>query len=273
METIMNGYALGHSQHEYRRLVRQGELLKPMTRRTLSDAGIESGMRVLDLGSGIGDVSMLLAEMTGPTGCVIGLEVDAGAVKFAEERVYTAGLRNIMFVPVEFSDYTPDRTVDAIVGRGVLLYQPDPATALARISRHLRPGGVVAFMEPWLALPQGPEAPMRRVATCIVETLRRSGAHIDLGPRLHKVFTSAGLPRPSMRYKAVMDSRDDSPLYQLVADSYFSLLPKAIEYGIAAVDDADIEKIPAQLRAFMNASGYAPMLLPTVCAWCKTAKP
>jgi ubiquinone/menaquinone biosynthesis C-methylase UbiE len=252
--------------------VRQAEFLKPMTRRVFEDAGIERGMRVLDLGSGPGDVCLLLAEMVGSTGNVIGLEQDADVVHFAQERATAAGLRNITFVHSEFSLYVPEAPLDAVVGRSVLLYQKDPVAALATVVKHLRPGGIVAFMEPWLALPQGPDNPVLRVLTCIVETLRRSGTHIDLGPRLHKVFASAGLPQPKMRFEAVMDARDKSPLYQLVADSFVSLLPKAVEYGIASPDEVDVESIPAQLRATMNAVGYAAMSLPTVSAWCRTAQ-
>ena len=48
----MVNYPLGASQHEYTRLKRQAKYLEPMTRRTLEDAGIQPGMRVLDLGTG-----------------------------------------------------------------------------------------------------------------------------------------------------------------------------------------------------------------------------
>src|SRR6266545_8369175 len=66
-------YALGRSPHEYARLCLQAELLRPMTRRVFEEAGIGAGMRVLDMGCGAGDVCLLLAEMVGPAGAVIGL--------------------------------------------------------------------------------------------------------------------------------------------------------------------------------------------------------
>ena len=62
-----------------------------MTRRVFEDTGIEPGIRALDLASGAGDVCMLLAAMVGPTSKVIGLEMDAGAIKFARERASAAG--------------------------------------------------------------------------------------------------------------------------------------------------------------------------------------
>ena len=66
MSAAHDQYALGRSPQEYARLARQAEIMKPMTRRLFADAGILPGMTVLDLGSGAGDVAMLLAEMLGP---------------------------------------------------------------------------------------------------------------------------------------------------------------------------------------------------------------
>jgi hypothetical protein len=105
-----------------------------------------------------------------------------------------------------------------------------------------------------------------------VETLRRSGAHIDLGPRLHRVFQGAGLPLPAMRFEAVMDPRPDSPLYDHVADTVTNLLPKAIEYEIPGATEIDVTSIATQIRAEINAVGYAMIASPMICAWCnKTA--
>ena len=60
-------YLFGHSEEETRRLLLQGRLFNPYTRRLLEDAGITSGMKVLDVGSGAGDVALLAAELVGPT--------------------------------------------------------------------------------------------------------------------------------------------------------------------------------------------------------------
>ncbi len=264
-------YALGRTQQEYARLVRQAALAEPMTRRLFEDAGIAPGMRVLDIGSGTGDICMLLSEMVDPTGNVIGLDLDADVIRFAGGRAAAHGFRNITFIQCEFSQYAPDAPFDAIVGRSVLMYQPDPSATLAKAATHLRPGGAVAFMEPWMTPPQGPDSRVKRVASCIVETLRRSGAHIDLGPRLHTVFTSAGLPQPHMRFEALIDGNDESPLYQHCADAMASLLRKAIEYGIAPPGEIEVDKIPQQLRTATKAVGYAVAGLPTVLAWCRTA--
>ena len=268
MSAAHDQYALGRSPQEYARLARQAEIMKPMTLRLFSEAGIRPGMNVLDLGSGAGDVAMLLAEMVGPSGSVIGLDLDHDATVHARERTVAAQFDNITFVHSDFAHYRSDGPLDAIVGRYVLMYQADPAAALTPLIKHLVPGGVVAFIEPWFQPPAGPDSAIKTIATCVVETLRRSGAHVDLGPRLHRVFQAAGLPLPNMRFEAVMDPRDDTPLYHYIADTIERLLPQAVEYGIPGAAGLDIASIPDRIRADLNAIGYAPLVAPVVCAWC-----
>lgn len=265
-------YALQQSAHEYRRLSVQGQLFIPMTRRLFEEAGIGPGMRVLDVGSGAGDVCLLLAEMVGPTGAVVGIERDANAIEFAQQRVTAAAHTNVAFVEGDFATYQASLgdPFDAVVGRLVLLYQPNPSAALANAVRSLKPGGSVAFMEPFFAQPQGPDNPVLRIAKCLIETLRRSGAHIDMGARLHRVFAGAGLPLPSMRLEAVMDGSDDSIFYQYIADTFESMLPKAIVFGLVQEGEIDVAQIPIMFRAAMQHVGYAATLLPTVTAWCRT---
>jgi hypothetical protein len=61
-------YVLGHSQAEIRRLIKQASILQATTERLLRSAGIERGMRVLDLRCGAGDVSMLAGKLVGASG-------------------------------------------------------------------------------------------------------------------------------------------------------------------------------------------------------------
>jgi ubiquinone/menaquinone biosynthesis C-methylase UbiE len=270
MSAAHDQYVLGRSAQEYARLARQAEIMKPMTRRLFAEAGIRPGMRVLDLGSGAGDVAMLLAEMVGPAGKVIGLDLDHDAMQHARERAAVARFANITFIHSDFAHYIPDAPLDAIVGRLVLMYQADPAAALAKLTKHLRPGGVVAFIEPWFQIPPGPDSTTKTAVTVIIETLRRSGAHVDLGPRMHRVFQAAGLPLPAMRFEAIMDPRPDSPLYQFIADTLANLMPKALEYEIPGADTLDINSVPDQIRAELNFMGYAALVAPMVYAWCAT---
>jgi Protein-L-isoaspartate(D-aspartate) O-methyltransferase (PCMT) len=72
-ETSTPSYLLGSTDAEHQRLIRQAAMLDPITERFLRDAGVGPGQRVLDLGSGLGDVSMLAARLVGHLGAVIGI--------------------------------------------------------------------------------------------------------------------------------------------------------------------------------------------------------
>ena len=81
----MQNYVLGHSKRELRRLMLQADNLRPITARLLREIGIVQGMRVVDLGCGAGDVAMLMAEIVGTTGAVIGIDCNAAAIAMARE--------------------------------------------------------------------------------------------------------------------------------------------------------------------------------------------
>jgi ubiquinone/menaquinone biosynthesis C-methylase UbiE len=85
-------YALGHSDPEIERLQIQAKCLEGVTRRLVFDSGIRRGMRVLDLGCGVGDVSMLIAETVGPTGAVVGIDREQRAIETARARAEERGV-------------------------------------------------------------------------------------------------------------------------------------------------------------------------------------
>jgi ubiquinone/menaquinone biosynthesis C-methylase UbiE len=105
-------YVFGHSNAEIRRLIRQAEFLRPFTARRLQAAGVGPGMRVLDLGCGADDVSVLAAELVGPSGTVVGIDRDADVVAVANERVRSAGFRNIDFRHADLETFSSEASFD-----------------------------------------------------------------------------------------------------------------------------------------------------------------
>src|SRR5690242_2062781 len=97
-------YVLGRSEDEARRLEQQAELFKEPTRLIFEAAGIRTGMKVLDLGSGSGDVAFLAAELVGPTGQVLGVDLNPAIVAKARTRVQAAGVTNVSFIAGDIRD-------------------------------------------------------------------------------------------------------------------------------------------------------------------------
>ena len=86
---------LGRSPGETRRLQLQSEFLSGPTNQLLRMAGIGPGMRILDVGCGLGDVTMMAARLAGASGSVIGADTDADMLAAAERRAADAGLGNV----------------------------------------------------------------------------------------------------------------------------------------------------------------------------------
>ena len=199
--TTDHAYLLGHSAQEQRRLAEQGLMLQPITERLFRDAGLRRGMRVLDVGCGVGDVSCLAAEIVGSHGAVVGVDFAGAVLSTARSRAASRGLTWARFIEADITQVSltdlGSQRFDAVVGRLVLMYQTDPAAVLRRLSAMVRPGGVVAFLE-GIALPPlaWPHRPLyAHTIERLLATFDRSGAKVDMGLRLHHAVRRGGPPR------------------------------------------------------------------------------
>src|SRR5471032_1254249 len=161
-ETAAQQYALGNTESEHARLIRQSAQFDPLTERLFREAGIGPGQRVIELGSGAGDVAMLVSRIVGPSGEVVGVERNAESVAYASARVAKAGLRNVRFTHSDVGQIRGEKPFDAAVGRFILMFLPDPAAVLRSLKQLVRPGGVVAFQEVYwdVVLRLGAELPL-----------------------------------------------------------------------------------------------------------------
>src|SRR5215472_2336664 len=91
-------YGLGHTDRELERLQTQARTLEPFTRQLFLDAGVEAGMRVLDVGSGVGDVAFIAAEIVGDHGEVVGTDRAARALDVARRRARDESRDNVSFL-------------------------------------------------------------------------------------------------------------------------------------------------------------------------------
>jgi arsenite methyltransferase len=103
---------------------------------------VEPGAVVLDLGCGAGTDLLIAAQMTGPAGRVIGIDMTTAMLERARESADAMGLENVDLhealiesLPIE------DRAVDIVISNGVIDLVPDKDAALDEIDRVLRPGG------------------------------------------------------------------------------------------------------------------------------------
>jgi hypothetical protein len=213
---------------EIDRLLRQARLLHNSgTRWLFAQAGLSAGMRVMDVGSGAGDVALLAAECVGPSGRVVGIDSSPTALEIARERAAAAGLRHVHFIDGDLHAPPVEERFDAIVGRSVLAHLSDPVEALRGLLRYLKPGGIVAFREidttlgMYTAIPPSPTLEMLSHAMLApAETMRGRAAPANprMGFSLVRVFMDAGLPFPQMSVDTAVGGAAGWEGYSYLAD-------------------------------------------------------
>ena len=258
-------YTLGRTSHETTRLIEQSRIYGESTHRLCKRAGISKGMRVLEIGSGAGDVALTLAELVGPAGKVVGVDLNAEILDTARQRATEAGMHNIEFIAADARNLNFSDTFDAIIGRFVLMYMANPSAAVATLITHLRPGGIAAFQEPEYTLYPAflhPDTPlMNQLIRWILQVFEHSGAHLNTGIELYQAFVNAGLPAPTMHLEAPIGAEKTWAGYRYMATIFQSLLPLLEKYELATAEQVDVDTLAARIRQEVVAS-KRPFFLP-----------
>lgn len=264
-DLTIDSYPLGRSDHETRRLILQHQLYAPITRQVFVDAGICPGMKVLDVGSGAGDVALLIADLVGPQGEVIGVDMNPDILDVARRRAAAAGWSNVTFRRADLDSFELDETVDAIVGRWVLMYIPEPAKLLARLARRVRPGGVVAFVESDLTRSIGayPPAPLHQ--SLLALTPPPNGMpHQAMGLDLFRAFLDAGLPAPQLSMRTPVGGGPDWPGYEYVSATVRSVLPFMQGAHGVEIPELDLDRLEERLRREVVENNGIQILVPVI---------
>lgn len=250
--TPADEYVLGRSDAETRRLILQHQIYGPSTRRFFQAAGIGPGMKVLDIGSGAGDVAMLAADLVGPTGQVVGVEMNGAIVETARARVASVGWTNVRFLVGDLREISLDSDFDAVVGRWILMHVPDPTSLVRTLVTRLRVGGVVAFQENDFYYPPTvfpPTELSRQFQEWAIPKEGSPGPEMHMGSKLLRTYVDAGLPTPAIVCEAPVGGGPDWPGFEYAAETLRSLLP-AFERMGRALDprEVDIDTLGARMR-------------------------
>jgi SAM-dependent methyltransferase len=240
-------YVLGHSERELARLEEQAQLVDPITRRFLLEAGIVDGMRVLDVGSGAGDVAFLAAELVAGTGEVVGLDRSGVALAVARARTEERGLANVSFLQGDPATSAFPRPFDAAIGRYVLQFQTDPAAMLRSVAAHVRPGGLLVFHElDWDGVRSFPPVPTYDNCRRLCREAIGSAAETRMGGKLFRTFLTAGLGPPALRLEALAGVTE--PI-RLLANLAGSLAAKIEQLGLANAAELEPEALFERMLA------------------------
>lgn len=221
-----------------------------LTRRLLIDAGIHEGMRVLDIGCGRGDVSILTAQLVGTRGQVVGIDRDRAPIEAARERISELGLVNVSFEQADLQSLPSELgSFDAVTGRRVLMYQPDATATLAHLAGVLTPGGLIVLQEhDSTSMPIcSPAMPLHeRVSGWIWETVAREGADIHMGLYLSPALIRAGFTVERIRAEAtILTPEQAHPVGTIVR----AMLGRIVGAGVATAEEVDVDTLDDRLIA------------------------
>jgi SAM-dependent methyltransferase len=181
-------YVLGSGAAELARLDAQAAALAPATRILLRAAGIEPGMRVLDLGTGLGHVAFELAALVGAGGEVVGVDRSPAHLAEAERRRTGSTVR---FVEADACTFA-DGHFDAVVARLLLFHLPDP---LATLRHHARHGDrlVALDFDVSAVRTEPPHVRADELTRWLLDAFMRAGADPTIGTKLPRLLAQAGL--------------------------------------------------------------------------------
>ena len=263
-------YPIGETDSQSRRLITQAQLYNPFTRAFFQAAGISSGMKVLELGSGTGDVSLVLADLVGPSGRVVGVELIPAAVETARSRIAATGWRNVECLAGAIESVELEQEFDAVVGRFILMWLPDPLAVLERVARHLRPGGVVAFQDndfTFGAMASAPLSLFDPVFAWLKGTMAQDGPDYHMGLKMQHLYQRVGLTTPQFTFDAPIGTGHNWTGYQYIAETVEMLKAPMQQRGIALPAEIGTSDLAERIRKEAVANNAVIVLPAIIGAW------
>ena len=223
-------------------------------------------MRVLDLGSGPGDVSFQVAEIVGPEGSVVGIEQDQAQIAVATRRRDQLGLRNVDFRQGDARTFVDEEPFDAAVCRLLLMHLPDAADVLAHQMQNLRPG---ASSSPWTTTWAVRARYPRSSCTHDPRWLRAGFEHADVDPfvgmRLLAILGEAGYEEIGSLGLQSYWAPENPQAAGYVVGVVRAMKDAIVASGAATEDELGLDTLEQRLAAALRASN-AVYTVPTIVA-------
>lgn len=248
-------YVMGHDDRERRRLLLQASILNPLTEQLFRRAGISSGMHVLDIGCGVGDVSLLVARLVGRHGRVTSVDMDPAALGTLEARASAEATKNIDCIQADLHGWKPGRRFDAVVGRHILIHSRDPLAVLRNCAASLHERGLAVFHEYDFSVVHRawPPTPLQRRLMDVFDQFFARVTCGNIGSRLWNLLMEAGFERPDCRAEYPLDGGPDSVFYEWITESLRSIHTGAIAQGVIAEGEFDLGRVEQQIREEVTA--------------------
>lgn len=193
---MSSDYLMAGQDSELERLQLQSRVWEPAGRALLSRLSPGTGLRVVDIGCGAMGWLRILGEWVGPSGTVVGTDINHGLLAAAGTFVAVEALRNVELIEDDlFRSALPAGSFDLVHARFQLAPIGRAAEQLASYRRLLKPGGWLVLEDPdaasWHVNPPGPAT--QRLIDQILDAFRASGGDFDAGRSLRSYLVGLGI--------------------------------------------------------------------------------
>jgi SAM-dependent methyltransferase len=234
------------------------ELYGPGSRGVLLEAGLRRGMRVADLGCGVGMVTALLAELVGPEGYVVGIDASAAQLAQAHKRMPPGGT-NIRLVQASATDTgLPPGMFDLVYCRFLLIHLAEPEQALRQMWALLKPNGILVCEEVDVtSAGSEPPSALDAFADLWGRLGPARGVDYTLGRHLFQMVQAAGFPAPEITFNQPVVARGANKRFLEL--SVAEAGPAFVEAGLNTAEE--LESTLAQMRR-LNADATVLAVMP-----------
>ena len=117
-----------------------------LARQTVDYCPPQTGNAVLDIATGTGTIAFYAADLVGPAGSVVGIDISQGMLEKCEEKLKESGVNHLRFVyaDAENLNFPPNR-FDRIYCSSAFFWMSHPLAALRHWFELLKPNGYVGF--------------------------------------------------------------------------------------------------------------------------------
>jgi SAM-dependent methyltransferase len=218
----------------------------PGTRRALLHSGVRCGMRVADLGCGVGVVTSLLAQMVGPEGHAVGIDLSAEQLAQARQHCFDNGTSNTSFHQASATATgLPSESFDLVYCRFLLLHLTEPESALREMHRLLKPGGIIVCEDGDLtSVTSEPPSALRAFAELWGRLAPIRGVDYAISRRLFHMIVAAGFDDPEITFNQPVFARGENK--RLLELTVAEAGPAFVEAGL--ITDAELHRTLIEMR-------------------------
>ena len=229
-------YILGTHDVELQRLGLQHQLWRGQAYALWERARFAPGKTLLDVGCGPGFGTLDLAQLVGPAGRVVGVDVSSKFLDYLRSRIPPT----VELQQADVQGMTlPASHFDGAYARWVLCFVPRPDEVIQRVAASLKPGGTFAIQDyyNYAALKLAPRSAIfERVLRAVSESWRMHDGDPDVGCRFPELLAQAGMRveyiQPILRLATPRD-----PLWQWPHTFFKIFVPSLVEQDLLTKDE------------------------------------